>query len=219
MTALNFMLMEEAVYVVADTMVTEQSDPLFFTTKVFPVPHWNGLICGRGSLGLMIDWLGRVYGHMLARDFIEADQFAPDTLRQLFLDRPIQEQAECTTSIYHLAYHPDEQRFIGFAYRSTDDFVSEPLDYGFHQKPGISIKMKMESFPDDFAAFMQQQRLEQDLLPSDDRCFIGGQIISWMMRRINPTDAPSHIETVIAPAFQWDDYEESYQACCDRLHG
>lgn len=217
MTALNFVLSEDAVYVVADTLVTLEHEPAYFTTKVFTVPHWNGLICGRGSHGLILDWVMQAFGSTLALDLVHTDEFAPQIMRDLFDNRPEEEQANCTTSIYHLGFDTAQDRFVGFAYRSRDDFVSEPLEYGFHQKPGIGIEMEMREFPKDFVAHMRQQREEQDALPPEERAFIGGQILSWMLQRVQQEDGPSLVRTTILPAFEWDDYGEAYIECLDGL--
>lgn len=217
MTALNFVLSEEAVYVVADTLVTYEYEPAYFTTKVFAVPHWNGLICGRGSHGLILDWVMRAFGSTLAIDLVQTDAFAPGIMREIFDDRPEDEQLNCTTSIYHLGFDTAQDRFVGFAYRSTNDFNSEPLEYGFHQKPAIGIDMQMRAFPDDFVNHMRQQRKEQDELPDETRCFIGGQVLSWMLERVEQDDRPATVRTTILPAFEWDDFGETYVQCLGGL--
>lgn len=219
MTALNFFLSREAVCVVADTLATYDEEPAFFTTKVFPIPHLNGLVCCRGSLGLMLDWVTLLNGGMLTFDLMHADQFAPDALRELFSKRPLDEQANCTTTIYHLGFDPGENEFCGFAYRSVNDFESEPLEYGIHIKPGVGIDLELQNFPADFIALMRQQRLEQDQLPADERAFVGGQILSWSMLRIDRDNANPTVQTVIDTAFEWDDYTSMFVGCVDRLPG
>lgn len=218
MTALNFFLSKAGVSVVADTLVTANAEPAYFTSKVFPVPHWNGLICGRGSLGLILDWVGQAYGGMLAFDMIHADQFVPDTLRRLYSERPPEEKTDCTTSVYHLGYNPTDGAFCGFAYKSVNDFESEPLGYGIHCKPGVEIELELNQFPADFVTLMRQQRLEQDLLPANERCFVGGQVLSWTMHLIAREGMDPLVETLIAPVYEWDDYTAMYMNCADRLY-
>ncbi|MFC0204478.1 hypothetical protein ACFFJC_09355 [Novosphingobium soli] len=217
MTALNFVLSEQAVYVVADTLVTYEHEPAYFTTKVFAVPHWNGLICGRGSHGLILDWVMRAFGSTLAVDLAQVDAFAPDIMRDIHCSRPEEEQINCTTSIYHLAFDPVQDRFVGFAYRSTNDFNSEPLEYGIHLKPATQTDVPLGVFPDDFVSLMKQQRKEQDELPNETRCFIGGQVLSWMLERVEQSDGPARVRTTILPAFEWDDFGDSYVRCLDGL--
>lgn len=217
MTALNFYLSKEAVCVVADTLVTDVEQPAFFTTKVFPVPHLNGLLCGRGSLGLMLDWLTHLSGGMLAFNMMHADPFVPDALRRLYSERPLDEQANCTTSIYHLGFDPSDNEFCGFAYRSVNDFESEPLAYGIHIKPAIGIELDLHNFPADFIPLMRQQRIEQDQLPANERAFVGGQILSWMMLRLDRENADPIVQTVIEPAYEWEDYTSMFIRCAERL--
>ena len=216
MTALNFCLTEDAVYVVADTLATSQEfTPAFFTTKVYPVPHWNGLICGRGSPGLILDWLHHALCGMLAVDLVHVDEFAPDTLRRLFSERPTEEQDNCTTSIYHLGLDLGAGIFRGYAYKSVNGFVSEPLGYGVHTKPGID--WPVQNFPDDFVSMMRAQRDEQDQLPPEERCFIGGQVLSWMMERVDRDGVEPTVRTTILPAYEWEDFEEAYAQCMAAL--
>jgi hypothetical protein len=50
MTVLNFLLTNEAVYLLTDTVLSDPDDlsPIAFTTKVHPLPHLQAVICGTG---------------------------------------------------------------------------------------------------------------------------------------------------------------------------
>jgi hypothetical protein len=220
MTALNFALQPDAVYIVADTLVTgPEFRPAFFTTKVFPVPHWNGIICGTGSLGLIQDWVRDALGGTLAIDLTYVDEFATASLQRLFAQRPQDEQDSCTTTIYHFGLDQQEGVFKGFAYRSTNAFESEPLRYGFHLKPYVDLKDRdVRQFPDDFATVMREQRIEQDLIPEEDRVFIGGHVLSWMMELVEREGELPIVRTTILPAYEWDDFEVAYATALEALH-
>jgi hypothetical protein len=45
---LNFLLTDEVVYVLTDTVLSDPDDlsPLAFTTKIHALPHLQALICG-----------------------------------------------------------------------------------------------------------------------------------------------------------------------------
>lgn len=219
MTAINFHLAEHAVFIVADTLVTGPTyQPAFFTAKVHPVPHWNGVICGTGSLGLITDWLHRALGGMLAVDLIHLNEFAPASLRDLHTLRGEQEAEACTTTIYHFGYDRADDAFKGYAYRSTNGFESELLEHGTYTKPGIDLgSRRVEQFPNDFVAVCRDQRDEQDALPKEDRVFIGGQIIAWMMERVEIEGVGPTVRTTIVPAFEFDDIETALAVCVDRL--
>lgn len=219
MTVINFHLAEQAVFIVADTLVTGQSDqPAFFTTKVHSVPHWNGLICGTGSLGLITDWLHSALGGMLAVDLIDLDAFVPEALLDLHAARGNEEAEACSTTIYHFGYDRAKDAFKGFAYRSTNLFASEPLEYGTYTKPGIKLgSQRVEQFPNDFVSVCRRQRLKQDTLPEKERVFIGGQIIGWMMQRVEVDGIGNTVRTTVAPAYEFDDIDQVRAACISAL--
>lgn len=146
-----------------------------------------------------------------ALDLIRLDEFAPDILKQLFHERSLEEQQNCPTSIYHLGLDHDDNIFRGFAYRSVNDFVSEPLPYGLHTKPGYDGSSADPQ--DDLITMMCRQRSEQDKLPLEERCHIGGEIIVWMMERVVRENARPTVSTTILPVYQWADFYEMYAEC------
>lgn len=218
MTVLNFALMEDGVYVVADTLVTTSDfRAAFFTSKVHPVPHMNGLICGTGSLGLILGWSRQVLGGMLAMDVGHLDEFTPEALRALHAERPEEERAAGTTTIYHLGFDDIENRFVGFAYRSTDDFASERLAYGTRTKPGHESTRPLSAFPDDFVQACREQRAVQDELPPGDRVFIGGHVTAYMLQVHREPGSPPAVTTTITRPFEFEDFETAYHDCLTHL--
>ena len=218
MTVMNFALAEDGVFVVADTLVTTEAfQPGFFTSKVHPVPHLNGLICGTGSLGFILDWTRDVLGGMLAIDIAHLDEFAPASLRAIQAARPEEERKALTSTIYHLGFDEREDRFVGFAYRSIANFESERLEYGTRIKPGYEPRRELQIFPDDFVEMCRDQRSLQDQIPPQDRVFIGGHITAYMLQiqRIEGC-SPSIVTTVTRP-FEFEDFERAYVACLDNL--
>jgi hypothetical protein len=218
MTVINFALLEDGVYVVADTLATtDRYEPGFFTSKVHPVPHLNGLICGTGSLGFILDWSRHVLGGMLALDIGHLDEFTPNSLRDLHAARPEAERLAMTSTIYHLGFDDSEDRFVGYAYRSTDNFDSERLEYGTRLKPGYSGQRHLTAFPDDFVEACREQRLEQDALPLQDRVFIGGHIVAYMLQVQRIEGRPPSVTTSITRPFEFEDFEAAYMSCVDGL--
>lgn len=71
----------------------------------------------------------------------------------------------------------------------------------------------MERFPDDFVEVGRPQRVEQDRLPPDERVFIGGGVVAYMMQ-VDRKDArsPSVVTTVTRP-FEFEDLGKAYYNC------
>lgn len=218
MTVINFALLPDGVAVVADTLVTnDRFEPSFFTSKVHVVPHLSALICGTGNLGFILDWSRQLLGGMLAVDVTHLDEFAQDSLRRLHADRPAAERNALTSTIYHLGFDEQADRFVGFAYRSTADFVSERLDYGVRTKPGYSGELPMERFPDDFVEVCRAQRAEQDRLPPDERVFIGGHVVAYTMQVDRTEGRSPSVVTTVARAFEFEDIDRAYYECTGSL--
>jgi hypothetical protein len=217
MTALNFSLQEDGVYAVADTLVTsDRFAPAFFTSKILPVPHLNGLICGTGSLEFILEWWRQVLGGMLATDLSHLDEFAPDSLRTIWAD-PAVPKLTATSTIYHLGFDDREDRFVGYAYRSTDDFRSEPLEYGTRMKPAFEGAGQIATFPDDFVEVCRQQRAYQDGIPPEDRVFVGGHVVAYMQQVQRREGVPPSVITTITRPFEFEDFGSAYLECTDGL--
>ena len=211
MTVLNFALLPDGVFVITDTLVTnDRFEASFFTSKVHVVPHLNGLVCGTGNLGLILDWSRFLLGEMLAVDVTHLDEFAPDALRSIHTGRPTAERDTITSTIYHLGFDERADQFVGFAYRSTADFASEPLDYGVRTKPGYTGNLPMTQFPDDFVEVCRAQRVEQDLLAEEERVFIGGHLVAYMMQRESAVGRPPIVTTTVTRPFEFEDFNEAY---------
>lgn len=214
MTALNFHLAEEAVFIVTDTLVTgDDYGPKFFTTKVHVVPHWNGIICGTGSLGFILDWLKHSLGGALAVDLADLDEFATDSLRVLYAARPEEEREKTTSTIYHFGLDESDEMFKGFAYRSTNDFISEPLLYGTHTKPAFELSdREVKGFPDDFVEVCRDQRKAQDQIAKEERVFIGGHVVAYCMQKVISMEEVSVLTTIARP-FAFEDLNDDYLTC------
>jgi hypothetical protein len=58
MTVLHYVLEEQAVYLLTDTVVSDPATmrPLAFTSKVFSPPHWQGVMTGAGICPFVVEW-------------------------------------------------------------------------------------------------------------------------------------------------------------------
>jgi hypothetical protein len=218
-TALNFYLQETQVLIVADTLVTNASfAPAFFTTKIHPVPHWNGLICGTGDLGLILEWHRQALGNLLARDISHLDEYVPECLRRLREGRSTDTASEGTSTIYHFGLDEIEDRFVGFAYRSTNNFQSERLRYGLSFKPPFDIgERKLEEFPRDFVKMCLDQRIAQENLPIEQRVFIGGHVTAYRLDLYRQAEQDSNVIISISRPFKFDDFNANFETCIKGL--
>lgn len=182
MTALNWALQEDALYITSDSIaLTMEGEPRSYMSKLYPVPHLEGVITGTGIGQFIVDWFAEVQNRMLVRCVHHLDHFTPDALRELSRDYPLD---EASTTIYHFGLSSKEGRFCGFAYRSTNDFRSERLDYGIGIKPALEPgPINNIDFPDWFVEIMERQREEDLQRPAQDRVGVGGEVHALQMQR------------------------------------
>jgi hypothetical protein len=201
MTAFNFCLNPKGVYIAMDTMgvFPETKRPFMYTSKIFPLPHLGGVMCGTGVMLLVIDWFTFLLTKVLARDVVELDRLTPDALRSLAEQYDL--DSELTVTIYHFGYCEPEERYRGFAYRSTSNFASDELPYGIGTKPPLS-DVRIQSLPEDFIKMINQQRLEDRNNPVDEQVGIGGDVHFFVMTTEYMALQRCH---------RFDDYEENYR--------
>jgi hypothetical protein len=80
-----------------------------------------------------------------------------------------------TTTVYHFGFSEEDGTIHSYAYRSTNSFKSESLQYGVGVKPVCQIPEGFE-FPKDIIKMMDEQRAIQNTLPKNERVYIGGKI-------------------------------------------
>ena len=49
MTALNFSITHEGIFLATDTLVSRDGRPLMYTAKVLMLPHLDGFVSGKGN--------------------------------------------------------------------------------------------------------------------------------------------------------------------------
>jgi hypothetical protein len=215
MTVLNFAITQDGVFVVMDTLVTCDNGPAFFTSKATPVPHLNGLICGTGFQRFFHLWSLRVLGGIVSLDISHLDQYATENLREVWDELPDEQRRAGTSTIYHFGYDRCDDEFVGYAYRSTNDFESEQLPCGIATKPPYLGNLPLVGFPDDFVEVCRAQRTEQDQIASEDRVYMGGQVTAYTMQRNQRREGT--VWYGIETAHEFEDFDEMYVACLDNL--
>lgn len=223
-TVLNFLLTDDAVYVVTDSLLSDADDlsPLAFTTKVYPLPHLQALICGTGHAQRIIEWVATVNITLLATNVVHLDRLAPAALRQLFARYPKEQSAgrDITTTLYHFGFDDREQRFAGFAYRSADDFQSERLQEGFGFKPAPDWPIdgkKITKLPQEFIAIARKQKLQDEATMMPERVGVGGQLLFHAMQRIPGARGKPVVQTSAAICHTFPDFAEMHAIAAAKL--
>ena len=167
------------IFVATDTLaVLPGGKPLLFTTKAHPVPHLKMILAGTGSGGFLDEWFVQLNSRMIVAGVENLDYHAPARLRALwkdFIAGKDNAPQSITTTVYHFGFSEQSGSVKGFAYRSADNFVSEPLVYGLRVKPVIPVSPDYK-FPEDVTGMMRKQCETQAALPSGERVYIGGEI-------------------------------------------
>jgi hypothetical protein len=88
MTALNFILTEQAVFVLTDSLTLEggsanRGEARGFFTKVFPLPHMNAAIVGTGVAQVVLDWFLEIQTMVVSDSVAFLDTVAPARLREI----------------------------------------------------------------------------------------------------------------------------------------
>jgi len=160
-------------------------------------------------------WYAHALTSVLARDIEHLDEFAPECLRTIFkeakdsFDNELLDEA--TSTIYHFGHSEEQSRFIGYAYRSGEDFVSEQLEEEFRQKPGLlNGGYEIKEFPSDPIKLSDLHKAEDAEKNIEDRVGIGGEIHSFSMQNISKDEGQADILMQIRRCHRFDDFEKAY---------
>ena len=207
MTALNFLIQEKQVCFAIDTLAVtaDEKQPLCFMTKFIVLPHLSTAVAGTGHAELITQWMNFIRSSLVARDVEHLNQYVPDNLKKLAENFP--ELDDITATIYHFGFSNYRQAYIGYAYRSTNGWISEELSYdGIGIKPVIKVDLR-ECFqlPEKFIEIMKNQQEEDNKLPPKERVGIGGEI-----HFVHMADGLINISI----CHRFDNYESDYERIC-----
>ncbi|MFN4328546.1 MAG: hypothetical protein ACK4FF_06700 [Limnobacter sp.] len=201
MTALIFSLAPSQVTIAMDTLVTDtEGTPIGYTSKFFPLMHLGGIMCVTGLSNLATDWHTRLM-RFVAKDIHHLDEFTTEQLQGIWSQ--YEDQVSFTSTVYHFGFSQQENQYLGYAYRSANEFTSERLPYAMGIKPPIQ-DVQIETLPD-FIDTMQRQRNIEDSKSSGERLYIGGEIQLAVLENRCMSLATVH---------RWEDYEEMYTTMC-----
>lgn len=224
MSLLNLLLDKQIIYAVCNTLASypEDLEPRSFTTKVYTVPHLEGLICGTGVGQFVLEWYCRAIERMVVRDLHNLDEFTPNALREIWQRYQVTSLGrELTSTIYHLGYDRVENQFVGWVYPSVNDFASQELAYGTYFKPQefetdeFDYKGKLE----DFVRIAEIQKAPDRARPKEQQIGIGGHLISYIMmaRGSEDDEGEPELTTTVSRFYQFDDCGTDWLRACNKL--
>lgn len=177
MSSLIFATDEEQILVATDTLsVTPEGEPFAFVSKAVHIPHLRTIVAGTGAGGFANNWALTASTRMIVKGIMNLDYHTPVGLRGLWSDykKEYSLSNDFTTTVYQFGLSEENGKVVSFAYRSTNDFVSEPIGYGTGVKPECSVPEGnlIEALP----KMMEEQRAIQSQIPPESRIYIGGEI-------------------------------------------
>jgi hypothetical protein len=203
LTAFNFVLENDRVCVAMDTLVVDPQTkaPHKFVSKIFPLLHLRGILCGTGTMQVILDWFVLIQSGAFVGDMIHLGQFAPEALRRI--GAKYAAETTGTTTIYHFGFDRAKRSFRGFAFRSEQNYGLEEVPYGIGTKPPISIGA-FQSLPDAFIDIIARQRERDRAEPVEKQVGIGGEIQFAVLTQ-------DHLAMTTCHTF------EDYDACLRRV--
>lgn len=209
MTALNFSLERDRICFCIDTLAISPEDrqPVGYRTKFVVLPHIDAVIAGIGHGGFIDAWFSCVNTQMIVRDTVHLDQFATEGLRTL--SQQYSQEPSFGATAYHFGFSLHRNEYVGYAYRSHEDFVSEELIPGYGIRPPIHVDLAGEfSLPAKFIEIMQSQRNDDLQADELERIGIGGDIHFVWMENHNVAVTSCH---------RFDSYESDFGVMCQRI--
>ena len=178
MSSLIFHTQPDMAFVATDTLAVDESGtPLNWTTKAIHIPHMRMIVAGTGLAGITSAWFTTINEHMAVRGIESLNQFAQRQLKSLY-HRYLEEIGllqEVSTTVYHFGFSELTHQMVAFAYRSTNDFQSEPIRHGTFAKPACTLNFDLDLRQMVIEA-MKQQRVSEAAQTPDKRIYIGGEI-------------------------------------------
>lgn len=212
MSLLMFSHYRQETVILTDTLATIDHVPYRYMSKSFIVPHLDLVIAVTGIGNLCGLWHSVINENMLCLNIDMLDRHAPEAIRNIWADLMSDDKLSGQTStVYHFGISEESGDCVGYAYRSTNDFVSERLPEG-----GVGIKPQPVGTweaPDNLPGFIElacRVRKEQDALPISERIDIGGALRVIVIA--NRTIATSEI-------YRFDDFEQVWNEMNERQLG
>ncbi len=184
MSSLIFLTDETQALVATDTLaVDSHGNPAFFCSKASHIPHLRVIVAGTGAAGFANEWSLHASTWMVIKGIHNLDYHTPNGLIKLWAEYRAKNSVpeDFTTTVYQFGISEETGKVVSFAYRSTNNFVSEELGYGTGVKPECDVQEGnlFELIP----GMMKQQRDIQSTAPKSERIYIGGEIFAFHLSK------------------------------------
>jgi hypothetical protein len=213
MTALNFILAEQYLFLVSDTLsLTNDKDSFKYVTKILMLPHLKGVICGTGSFDLILKWYETIQKKIIGRDIDILRNYSSDELEKIYFDE-LKAKDDHNSTIYHFGYIPGKEKFEGYVYRSKNGFAEEKLDYGLGLKPfgneiaGYARQQIEDNLVDGLINIMCKQKELDEAQEKEEQVGIGGSIHLLEFTKTHQK---------LSEIYQFPDYEKKFYEMLDR---
>ncbi|HCG8192241.1 MULTISPECIES: hypothetical protein [Vibrio harveyi group] len=184
MSSLIFYTQTDAAVVATDTLsVSSDGSPFCFCTKAGYIPHLKTIIAGTGAGGFSNQWLLHASTRMVVRGIHNLDFHTAKGLRDLWATykKEYSLPDNSTTTIYQFGISEESGEVVSFAYRSSNNFQSEQLQFGTGVKPPCTVLEGnlLDIIPD----MMAEQKKNESEKPPSERVYIGGEIIALVLTK------------------------------------
>ena len=208
MTAINYIIEEDSVRLYMDTLSILSTDkkPLNYTTKFIALPHLDTVIAGTGDAGFVNNWMFSVKGSVAIKDIDHLNELTPGELAAISSIHS--EFKGVTATIYHFGYSPSKKRFVGYVYKSAENWNPDLQKDLCNLKPPIKFDTKRAGAgfsSDEMVEVMLCQRKADLIKPLGDKIGIGGDIHEVIMD-LNGI--------AVKRVYRFDSYESDY---CEML--
>lgn len=190
MSSLIFYTDSTQAVVATDTLaVRPDGSSMMYCSKAIYVPHLKTIIAGTGLGMFSGDWANHVNNHLIVAGLRNLDYHTPAGLcaqwRKWKEDPTI--PSSMTTTIYQIGVSEDDGEIRAYAYRSTNEFNSEPLQHGTRAKPDCSFPEG--NIVQNIRPMMLEQRAIQATKSPEERLYIGGECVIMHLTKESCTTA------------------------------
>lgn len=211
MTSLVFYIQSDHIILSADTLAVDFAGrPALLCSKITHIPHLNTLIAGTGIGGFSNEWAFKVATGMVVSCIDHLNYHTPEALRELWRGYQARENLpdSLTTTVYQFGMDASNEEVKAYAYRSSNDFLSEPIGYGLWVKP--ECDKSFDDHPLRTTPLIMERQIElENQKEIGQRLFIGGEITTYALDK----DGCNFVKL-----YKFDSYDQDVKSIYDNFN-